>query len=93
MTTFGSVLGLGKKGSGDTEELFFAGGSCGSLPPENSTRVSSRSPSSFMASFSSCKIVVVEECAGEVCVVAVLVLAREEEREREGMVRGPPGWR
>jgi len=32
VTMFGSVLGLGRKGSGDAEELFFAGGSCGSLP-------------------------------------------------------------
>src|SRR6266852_2577282 len=33
VTTFGSVLGLGRKGSGATEELFFGGGSCVSLPP------------------------------------------------------------
>jgi len=29
VTMFGSVLGLGRKGSGDAEELFFAGVCCG----------------------------------------------------------------
>lgn len=33
VTTFGSVLGLGRNGSGDAEELFFAGGSCGLFLP------------------------------------------------------------
>jgi hypothetical protein len=90
VTTFGSVLGLGRKGSGFAEELFFAGGSCGSLPPSNSKRASSRSVPSFIASCSSCKIVVVEEYAGEADAL-VLVLVREEEREKEDMVRGLQG--
>ena len=33
VTTFGSVLGMGRKGSGVAEEFCFAGGPCGSLPP------------------------------------------------------------
>jgi hypothetical protein len=74
VTTFGSVLGLGRKGSGYVE----GGGTSGSL----------RSVSSFIASCSSCTIVVVEEFAGEVVTLLVLVLMREEERERETMVRG-----
>jgi hypothetical protein len=44
-----------------------------------------------MASCSSCKIVVVEEYVGEVGALRVLVLVREEEREKEDMVRGFQG--
>ena len=89
VTTFGSVLGLGRNGSDDAEVLlFFTGGSCGSLPPLHSKRASSRLVSSFIGSCSSCKIVVVEEHAGEVGALLVLVIVREEEREQEGIVRG-----
>lgn len=33
VTRFGSVLGSGRKGNRDPENLFFGGGSCGSSPP------------------------------------------------------------
>ena len=75
VTRFGSVLGLGRKGSGEAEGLVFRGGSCGS-------RSASRS----------FKIVVVEE-SGAVAELAVVVVAREEEREREDIVRGLQGCR
>jgi hypothetical protein len=48
---------------------------------------------SFIATCSFCNIVVVEEHAGEVGALQVLVLVREEEREEEDMVRGLEGWR
>jgi hypothetical protein len=47
--------------------------------------------SGFIASCSSCKIVVVEEHAGEVGALLVLVIVREEEREQVDMVRGAQG--
>ena len=57
-------------------------------------RASSRSVSNFIASSSSCKIVVVEECAGEDgAAVAVLETVREEERERVDIVGGVSGCR
>jgi hypothetical protein len=77
VTTFGSVSGLDRKGSGYAQGLFFGGGSSGSL----------RSVSRFFASCSSCTVVVVEEYAGD-AVTLVLVLMREEGRGQEAMVRG-----
>jgi hypothetical protein len=56
-------------------------------------RASSRSVSNFIASSSSCKIVLVEECAGEVGATVALLLVTEEERERVDIVGGLSGCR
>jgi hypothetical protein len=88
VTRFGSVLGLGRKGSGGAEDLIVE------VRSSPSKLASSYSASNFIERCSSCRIVVVEECAGEVVgAVEVLATVREEDREREDIVRGLRGQR
>jgi hypothetical protein len=73
VTSFGSVLGLGRKGSGGADFLF-GSGTCGSLAPQAPKRASN------VARSSPCKIVDVDECAGEGAAL-VTVTVRDDERE------------
>jgi hypothetical protein len=71
------VFGLGRKGSG--ADFLFGSGSCGSLAPQAPKRASSSSASNVARS-SPCKIVDVDECAGEGAAL-VTVTVRDDERE------------